>query len=61
MAFWCCDETNVRQAQLTVSSFRFTYSRSDKQVFPSLDLIGWYTVAPQPTARHIAFHEQVLP
>jgi COP9 signalosome complex subunit 6 len=32
---------------------------TDKQVFPSLDFIGWYTVAPQPTARHIAFHEQV--
>ena len=31
----------------------------DKQVFPSLEFIGWYTVAPQPTARHIALHEQV--
>ncbi|EIN13648.1 Mov34-domain-containing protein [Punctularia strigosozonata HHB-11173 SS5] len=29
-----------------------------KQVFPSLEFIGWYTVAPQPTARHIKFHEQ---
>ncbi|KAH8100473.1 COP9 signalosome subunit 6 [Cristinia sonorae] len=30
----------------------------DKQVFPSLEFIGWYTVAAQPTARHIALHEQ---
>jgi len=32
---------------------------TDKQVFPSLEFIGWYTVAPRPTPRHIAFHEQV--
>ena len=32
---------------------------SDKQVFPSLEFIGWYTVGPRPTARHIALHEQV--
>lgn len=31
----------------------------DKQVFPSLEFIGWYTVAPKPTARHIALHDQV--
>ena len=31
----------------------------DKQVFPSLEFIGWYTVAERPTARHIALHEQV--
>lgn len=31
----------------------------DKQVFPSLEFIGWYTVASVPTARHIALHEQV--
>ncbi|KAG5648221.1 hypothetical protein DXG03_006178 [Asterophora parasitica] len=38
----------------------FLVSRRDqyKQVFPSLEFIGWYTVAPQPTSRHIAFHEQ---
>jgi COP9 signalosome complex subunit 6 len=34
---------------------------ADKQVFPSLEFIGWYTVTQQPTARHIAFHEQVHP
>jgi hypothetical protein len=31
----------------------------DKQVFPSLEFIGWYTVAPKPTTRHIALHDQV--
>ena len=31
----------------------------DKQVFPSLEFIGWYTVAPHPTQRHITLHEQV--
>lgn len=30
-----------------------------KQVFPSLEFIGWYTITPKPTARHIALHEQV--
>jgi COP9 signalosome complex subunit 6 len=34
---------------------------SDKQVFPSLEFIGWYSVAPHPTSRHIALHEQVRP
>ncbi|KAH9968760.1 COP9 signalosome subunit 6 [Russula dissimulans] len=29
-----------------------------KQVFPSLEFIGWYTVAPHPTQRHITLHEQ---
>jgi hypothetical protein len=31
----------------------------DKQVFPSLEFIGWYTVAIHPTQRHITLHEQV--
>ena len=31
----------------------------DKQVFPSLEFIGWYTVAQHPTVKHIALHEQV--
>lgn len=31
---------------------------TDKQVFPSLEFIGWYTVAARPTAQHIALHEQ---
>ncbi|KAI0702430.1 COP9 signalosome subunit 6 [Cytidiella melzeri] len=29
-----------------------------KQVFPSLEFIGWYTVATYPNAQHIALHEQ---
>ncbi|KAF9056676.1 maintenance of mitochondrial structure and function-domain-containing protein [Panaeolus papilionaceus] len=29
-----------------------------KQVFPSLEFIGWYTVTTKPTQRHIALHEQ---
>ncbi|EGO02785.1 hypothetical protein SERLA73DRAFT_176164 [Serpula lacrymans var. lacrymans S7.3] len=38
----------------------FLVSRRDqyKQVFPSLEIIGWYTFAPIPTSRHIALHEQ---
>ncbi|RDB29371.1 COP9 signalosome complex subunit 6 [Hypsizygus marmoreus] len=38
----------------------FLVSRRDqyKQVFPSLEFIGWYTVAPQPTSRHVSLHEQ---
>ncbi|KAJ7596623.1 COP9 signalosome subunit 6 [Mycena floridula] len=38
----------------------FLVSRRDqyKQVFPSLEFIGWYTVAPKPTSRHIALHAQ---
>jgi len=29
-----------------------------KQVFPSLEFIGWYTVAARPTQQHILLHEQ---
>jgi len=38
----------------------FLVSRRDqyKQVFPSLEFIGWYTVAPRPTFRHTMLHEQ---
>ncbi|KAN0100808.1 Maintenance of mitochondrial structure and function domain containing protein [Tylopilus felleus] len=38
----------------------FLVQRRDqyKQVFPSLEFIGWYTVAPTPTSRHIALQEQ---
>jgi len=41
----------------------FLISRRDqfKQVFPSLEFIGWYTVTLKPTARHIALHEQFTP
>jgi COP9 signalosome complex subunit 6 len=30
----------------------------DKQVFPSLELIGWYTVSTQPTPVHVAMIPQ---
>ncbi|KAF8202942.1 maintenance of mitochondrial structure and function-domain-containing protein [Pholiota molesta] len=38
----------------------FLVSRRDqyKQVFPSLEFIGWYTVTARPTPQHIALHEQ---
>ncbi|KDR84839.1 hypothetical protein GALMADRAFT_233256 [Galerina marginata CBS 339.88] len=38
----------------------FLVSRRDqyKQVFPSLEFIGWYTVIAKPTAQHIVLHEQ---
>ncbi|EJD04393.1 uncharacterized protein FOMMEDRAFT_107067 [Fomitiporia mediterranea MF3/22] len=40
----------------------FLVSRRDqyKQVFPSLELIGWYTVAQEAAAQHIALHEQFV-
>src|SRR5271170_5616978 len=58
MASWCLGEINVCPI---IPSMLFFYhmASSDKQVFPSLEFIGWYTVAPHPTARHIALHEQV--
>ncbi|KAF4623464.1 hypothetical protein D9613_001688 [Agrocybe pediades] len=38
----------------------FLVSRRDqyKQVFPSLEFIGWYTVASKPTQHHINLQEQ---
>lgn len=36
-----------------------SYLGPDKQVFPSLEFIGWYIVAPTPTSRHIALQDQV--
>jgi len=38
----------------------FLVSRREqyKQVFPSLEFIGWYTVAQHPTSHHISLHEQ---
>jgi len=31
-----------------------------KAVFPSLDFLGWYTVAMTPSATHLAIHDQLL-
>ncbi|TDL28778.1 COP9 signalosome subunit 6 [Rickenella mellea] len=41
----------------------FLVSRKDlyKQVFPSLEFIGWYTVAQAPNSKHITLHEQFTP
>lgn len=37
---------------------RFITLSIDKQVFPSLEFIGWYTVAPFPTSIHIGIQAQ---
>lgn len=51
-------KTNV--SIITAFNVELDYIRVvDKQVFPSLEFIGWYTVAYRPTPRHIALHEQV--
>ena len=42
----------------SLDSARVLTRPTDKQVFPSLEFIGWYTVAARPTAQHIALHEQ---
>ncbi|KAH9947711.1 COP9 signalosome subunit 6 [Amylocystis lapponica] len=41
----------------------FLLTRKDqyKQVFPSLEFIGWYTVATRPNAKHIALNDQFMP
>ncbi|KAH9853084.1 COP9 signalosome subunit 6 [Lenzites betulinus] len=55
-------ELAVADDEVTVDQ-EFLVTRRDqyKQVFPSLEFIGWYTVAERPTARHIALHEQFTP
>ncbi|KIJ38418.1 hypothetical protein M422DRAFT_210832 [Sphaerobolus stellatus SS14] len=40
------------------SAFLISRTQQYKQVFPSLELIGWYTVATQPSSLHISLHEQ---
>lgn len=41
--------------------FLVTRKEQYKQVFPSLEFIGWYSVATRPTATHISLHEQFVP
>ncbi|KAH9911435.1 COP9 signalosome subunit 6 [Epithele typhae] len=48
------DGESVNQA------FLVTRKELYKQVFPSLEFIGWYTVAERPTAKHIALHDQFI-
>ncbi|KAI9066712.1 COP9 signalosome subunit 6 [Trametes sanguinea] len=53
-------ELAVEDDGVTVDQgFLVTRKEQYKQVFPSLEFIGWYTVAERPTSRHIALHEQV--
>jgi len=39
-------------------AFMVTRREQYKQVFPSLDFLGWYTVHPHPTSTHLAIHTQ---
>src|ERR1700691_1705829 len=57
--FWYLGEISVRTISLSASILSKKIGNTDKQVFPSLEFIGWYSVAPRPTASHIALHEQV--
>ncbi|TCD70649.1 hypothetical protein EIP91_002369 [Steccherinum ochraceum] len=55
-------EVGMEKDKVTLDhAFFISRKEQYKQVFPSLEFIGWYTVAPQPTARHIALHEQFVP
>lgn len=45
--------------QLPLQFRQLTAKILDKQVFPSLEFIGWYTIALRPTSKHISLHEQV--
>jgi len=56
--FWCLDEINVSGGCYPRLLQPNDFVLQDKQVFPSLEFIGWYTVAPVPTSRHIGLHEQ---
>ncbi|KAL6299030.1 COP9 signalosome subunit 6 [Sparassis latifolia] len=52
-------ELAVENDGITVDQGFFVARREQyKQVFPSLEFIGWYTVATRPTPQHIALHEQ---
>jgi COP9 signalosome complex subunit 6 len=52
-------EVAVEQGDSKVDHGSFNVRKDQyKQVFPSLEFIGWYTVASHPTSRHIALHEQ---
>ncbi|KAF8514501.1 maintenance of mitochondrial structure and function-domain-containing protein [Gautieria morchelliformis] len=53
------DESESGSGSITVDrEFLVSRTQQYKQVFPSLELIGWYTVAPEPTPLHINLHEQ---
>ncbi|KAF8591963.1 hypothetical protein K439DRAFT_1325671 [Ramaria rubella] len=53
------DETPGGNGGIIVDAgFLVSRTQQYKQVFPSLELIGWYSVAPEPTSLHISLHEQ---
>ncbi|KAI0095258.1 COP9 signalosome subunit 6 [Irpex rosettiformis] len=55
-------ELAMEEGGQTVDQVFFNQRREQyKQVFPSLEFIGWYTVATYPTAQHISLHEQFTP
>ena len=39
----------------------FINAPKDKQVFPGLELLGWYTYAPVPSQLHVTLNEQFGP
>ncbi|KAG8219997.1 maintenance of mitochondrial structure and function-domain-containing protein, partial [Butyriboletus roseoflavus] len=53
-------ELAVENGRDDIVDHGFLVQRRDqyKQVFPSLEFIGWYTVAPTPTSRHITLQDQ---
>ena len=56
---WYKGKTSVC-ARLLHDDLHHPIAITDKQVFPSLEFIGWYTVASTVASRHIALHEQVI-
>ncbi|KIY52799.1 hypothetical protein FISHEDRAFT_69607 [Fistulina hepatica ATCC 64428] len=48
---------NGRDVEI-VNTFELAVEADESQVFPSLEFIGWYTVAPKPTLRHVMLQEQ---
>jgi len=58
----CLDDPDAQPSpidEVKVNHAYFIARREQyKQVFPSLDFIGWYTVALNPTQQHIDIHEQ---
>ncbi|EJU01013.1 Mov34-domain-containing protein [Dacryopinax primogenitus] len=50
--------TGHNEAAILDREFTEVRREQYKQVFPSLDFLGWYTVSPYPTATHLAIHSQ---
>jgi hypothetical protein len=57
--FWYRGVSNVRDLSSCIKTGTDSLCvYKDKQVFPSLELIGWYTVSTQPTPVHVAMIPQ---